>query len=172
MTNETNNPQPAIMIRSQYIRDMSLEIPFAPAIFKELNNQPQVHVDMGMKSEMMEDGTYVVSLTTKMDADINDKKLFIIELEYCANVEVNVAPEQTEPVLMIELPRLMFPFVRSIIASNLASAGLPPLMLNPIDFVAMYQAKKAQEAGAQPNNTAEPQQKKAAPASEKKAKKK
>jgi preprotein translocase subunit SecB len=79
-------------------------------------------------------------------------------------LDLNVAEEQKEPALMIELPRLMFPFVRGIIASNLASAGLPPLMLNPIDFVAMYQAKKAQEAGSQPQE--------AAPAANKKAKKK
>lgn len=147
MANDENNSQkPAIMIRSQYIKDFSLEIPLAPEIFKEMNNQPQVHVDMGMKSDIQEDGTHVVALNTKMDADINGKKLFIIELSYCANVELNVPEDQTEAVLMIELPRLMFPFVRSIIASNLADAGLPPLMLSPIDFLAMYQAKKAQEA--------------------------
>ena len=138
--------QPGIMIRSQYIKDMSLEVPLAPAIFKEINTQPQVHVDMGMKSEVQEDGSYVVSLEVKMDADVNDKKLFIVELTYCANLDLNISEEQKEPVLMIELPRLMFPFVRSIISSSLANAGLPPLMLNPIDFVAMYQAKKAQDA--------------------------
>lgn len=145
MDNENNAQQPAIMIRSQYIKDMSIEIPLAPAIFKEINNQPQVHVDLGVKNELQDDGSYVVTLNTKMDADINEKKLFIIELSYCANLDLNVPEEQKEPVLMIELPRLMFPFVRSIISSSLADAGLPPLMLNPIDFVAMYQARKAQE---------------------------
>ena len=153
MTEQKNNEQqPAIMIKSQYIKDMSLEIPFAPEIFSEMNTQPQVHVDMGMKNDAHEDGSYVVSLEVKMDADINDKKLFIVELTYCANLDLNVQEEQKEPVLMIELPRLMFPFVRSIIASNLANAGLPPLMLNPIDFVAMYQAKKAQEAATKEKN--------------------
>ena len=150
MANEANNQaQPAIMIRNQYIKDMSLEIPFAPAIFKEVNeNQPEIHVDMGMKSDVQEDGSYVVSLETKMDADVNGKKLFILELTYCANLMLNVPEEHKEPVLMIELPRLMFPFVRSIVATSLANAGLPPLMLNPIDFAAMYQDKKAKEAAA------------------------
>lgn len=143
--------QPAIMIRSQYIKDMSLEIPLAPAIFKEMNAQPQVHVDMGMKNDVQDDGTNVVTLNVKMDADINGKKLFILELAYCANADVNVPDEQKELVLMIELPRLMFPFVRSIIATNLANAGLPPLMLSPIDFASMYQAKKAEEAAAAKN---------------------
>lgn len=148
MANEANNQaQPAIMIRNQYIKDMSLEIPFAPAIFKEVNNnQPEIHVDMGMKSDVQEDGSYVVSLETKMDADVNGKKLFILELTYCSNLILNVPEEHKEPILMIELPRLMFPFVRSIVATSLANAGLPPLMLNPIDFAAMYQDKKAKEA--------------------------
>lgn len=150
MANEANNQaQPAIMIRNQYIKDMSLEIPFAPAIFKEVNNnQPEIHVDMGMKSDVQEDGSYVVSLETKMDADVNGKKLFILELTYCSNLILNVLEEHKEPILMIELPRLMFPFVRSIVATSLANAGLPPLMLNPIDFAAMYQDKKAKEAAA------------------------
>lgn len=148
MANEANNQaQPAIMIRNQYIKDMSLEIPLAPAIFKEVNeNQPEIHVDMGMKSDVQEDGSYVVSLETKMDADVNGKKLFILELTYCANLTLNIPEEHKEPILMIELPRLMFPFVRSIVATSLANAGLPPLMLNPIDFAAMYQDKKAKEA--------------------------
>ena len=148
MANEANNQaQPAIMIRNQYIKDMSLEIPFASAIFKEVNeNQPEIHVDMGMKSDVQEDGSYVVSLETKMDADVNGKKLFILELTYCSNLTLNIPEEHKEPILMIELPRLMFPFVRSIVATSLANAGLPPLMLNPIDFAAMYQDKKAKEA--------------------------
>ena len=148
MANEANNQaQPAIMIRNQYIKDMSLEIPFAPAIFKEVNNnQPEIHVDMGMKSDVQEDGSYVVSLETKMDADVNGKKLFILELTYCSNLTLNIPDEHKEPILMIELPRLMFPFVRSIVATSLANAGLPPLMLNPIDFAVMYQDKKAKEA--------------------------
>lgn len=144
--NENQQAKPAIMIRSQYIKDMSLEIPLAPEIFKDLTTQPQIHVDMNMKSEKQDDGSYVVSLITKMDADINDKKLFIVELTYAAQAEINVPEEQKEPVLMIELPRLMFPFVRSIISNALAQAGLPPIMLSPIDFVTLYNAKKAQEA--------------------------
>ena len=144
--NENQQAKPAIMIRSQYIKDMSLEIPLAPEIFKDLTSQPQIHVDMNMKSEKQDDGSFVVSLITKMDADINDKKLFIVELTYSAQTEINVPEEQTEPVLMIELPRLMFPFVRNIISNALAQAGLPPIMLSPIDFVTLYNAKKAQEA--------------------------
>ena len=108
MANEANNQaQPAIMIRNQYIKDMSLEIPFAPAIFKEVNdNQPEIHVDMGMKSDVQEDGSYVVSLETKMDADVNGKKLFILELTYCANIMLNIPEEHKEPIFRKHLQSL------------------------------------------------------------------
>lgn len=144
--NETNAQQAPLMIHSQYIKDMSLEIPLAPTIFKEMNKAPSVHVDFGIHSDKLEDGTYNITLKTHMDADIEDKKLFIIELDYCGVATVNVPQEHLEPVLYIELPRLLFPFVRSTIANALSTAGLPPMMLTPIDFVALYNAKKAQEA--------------------------
>ncbi len=145
--NETiNSQQPPIMIHSQYIKDMSLEIPLAPEIFKEMNKTPNVHVDFGMTHKKLEDGNYNVIINAKMNADIEDKKLFIVELSYAAVASLNISEEHIEPVLCIELPRLMFPFVRSIIANSLSAAGLPPMMLNPIDFVALYNAKKAEEA--------------------------
>ena len=74
------------------------------------------------------------------------KTLFIVELSYAAVVSVNVPEEHLEPVLYIEMPRLLFPFVRSIIANSLSAAGLPPMLLSPVDFVALYNAKKAKEA--------------------------
>ncbi len=144
--NANNNQQPAIMIHGQYIKDMSLEIPLAPEIFKEINKNPNIGVDINMKNEKMEDGNYNVTLNAKMNASIEGKPLFIIELSYAAITSLNVPEEQLEPVLYIELPRLLFPFVRSIITNSLSSAGLPPIMLSPIDFVALYHAKKAKEA--------------------------
>ena len=74
--------------------------------------------------------------------------MFIVELTYAAIATLNVPQEAVEPLLFIELPRLLFPFARSIIANNLTEAGLPPLMLTPIDFVALYNSKKAQVAAA------------------------
>ena len=134
------------MIHSQYIKDMSLEIPLAPEIFKEMNQNPSVHVDFGMGNTKMEDGNYNVSMTVKMNANLGEKKLFIIELTYSSVITANVPEEYLEPVLHIEVPRLMFPFVRSIIANSLSAAGLPPMLISPVDFVALYNARKAKEA--------------------------
>ena len=138
--------QPALVIQSQYIKDMSLEIPLAPAIFKEINQAPAINVDINIANNKLEENNYNVSLTAKINADLGDKKLFIVEITYACVAYVNVPAEALEPVLFIELPRLLFPFVRSAIANNLSAAGLPPIMLNPIDFVGLFNAKKAKEA--------------------------
>ena len=142
-------PQAALIIHNQYIKDFSLEIPFAPAIFKELKQAPSMHVDISMNKQDLEDAnTYNISLTTKMDGDLGDKKVFIIELTYSAIVTLNVPQEHLEPIMFIEIPRLLFPYVRSIISNSMSQAGLPPVMISPIDFAAMYQARKAKEAAA------------------------
>ncbi|MBO6289169.1 MAG: protein-export chaperone SecB [Alphaproteobacteria bacterium] len=151
----TNNQQlPALMIHSQYIKDMSLEIPLAPEIFQEMNKNPDIHVDISMNNKNLENNVYNVTLTAKIDADLGEKKLFIVELSYAAVVSINVPAEQLEPVLYIELPRLLFPYVRSIISNSLSAAGLPPIMLNPIDFVSLYNARKAQQAQEQAKKSA------------------
>lgn len=148
--NENNQHQQAgLMILSQYIKDMSLEIPLAPQIFKEMTQAPNVQVEFNMKHEQLEDGNFNITLNTKLDANVGEKKLFILELAYAAVASVNVPQEHLEPVLEIELPRLLFPFVRSVISHSLSEAGLPPMMLSPIDFVSLYNAKKAKQAEAQ-----------------------
>jgi len=140
--------QEGMMIHSQYIKDMSLEIPFAPEIFGEMNQNknPNVNIDISMKSRSVDKDVYEVALTAKMDANLGEKKLFILEVTYACVATVRVPEEHLEPILYIELPRLLFPYVRSIISNSLSTAGLPPLLISPIDFVALYNAKKAKEA--------------------------
>ncbi|MBQ9035038.1 MAG: protein-export chaperone SecB [Alphaproteobacteria bacterium] len=141
----TENQQPALVILSQYIKDMSIEIPLAPEIFKEITGAPEVKVDINVSQRSFDEGAYEVLLNTSINAEMNGKKLFIIELSYGAAAGINVPEDALEQVLYIELPRLMFPFVRSIIANSLSAAGLPPIMLTPIDFVSLYQQRKAQQ---------------------------
>ena len=138
--------QLGIMIHSQYIKDMSLEIPYAPEIFKEMNKNPEVHVDISLDNKPADKDVYEVALTVKINADLGEKKLFIFELTYACLATVKVPEEHLEPVLYIEVPRLLFPFVRSIIANNMSEAGLPAMLITPIDFVALYNTKKAKEA--------------------------
>lgn len=147
MSEENNNQEnaniPAIVINTQYVKDLSLEIPLAPEIFREITSAPKMDINVDVNAEHLHDNFFNVSLSIKMDGNVNDKKLFILELVYAAVVTLNVPQEHIEPVLLIEIPRMIFPFARSIITNNLVDGGLPPFMLNPIDFVAMYQARKS-----------------------------
>lgn len=132
----------SIAINNQYIKDLSLEIPLAPEIFKEVNTSPKLDIKIDVDAKHLEGNIFNVSLKLNMDADAEDKKFFILELVYASVVSLNVPEEHIEPVLLIEIPRLLFPYVRSTVTNTLTNAGLPPLMLNPVDFAALYQAKK------------------------------
>ena len=135
-TTEQNN-LPPVLIHTQYIKDMSLEIPNAPEIFRELTVAPKIDIQVDVNAHHLHDSFHNVSLRYRLNGDINDKKLFILELEYAAVVSLNIPEEHIKPVLMVEIPRMLFPFVRSIIANIMIDGGLPPVMLTPIDFAAM-----------------------------------
>lgn len=139
------NNIPPIVFNNQYIKDLSLEIPHAPQIFKEIKEQPKVGLDINIQSQNLEENIYNVLLNINLNADVQEKKLFILELTYGAVVSLNIPEEHIEPVLGIEIPRLMFPFARSVVSSCLTEGGLPPIMLNPIDFAALYAARKKKE---------------------------
>ena len=138
-----NRPQaPAVAVHNQYIRDLSLEIPHAPEIFKKLNKEPQIKIDVNINAAPVEGNVYNVELAFRIDGDVGDEKFFILEMTYGGIVSLNVPEEHKEPVLMIEIPHMLFPYARQAITNTLFNGGLPPLMLNPIDFVAMYNARR------------------------------
>lgn len=137
--NTQQNDIPPVMIHTQYIKDLSLEIPHAPEVFRELTVAPKIDVQVQVNARHMHENFHNVSLSYTLNGDINDKKLFILELEYDAVVSLNIPEEHIKPVLMVEIPRMLFPFVRSIVANTMIDGGLPPVMLNPIDFAGMLQ---------------------------------
>ena len=136
-----NVNQPAIMIHTQYIKDLSLEIPHAPEIFRGLNEAPAVSVHVDVDAQYMHDNFYNVCLKFRMDGDVKAQKLFILELEYSAITSLQIPQENLEPVLLVEIPRLIFPFARNVITNCLTEGGLPPFMLTPIDFMSLYQQR-------------------------------
>lgn len=133
---------PPIIINNQYIKDLSLEIPHAPEIFRNLKDNPDINIDVNVNAHHMHDNFFNVSLLFKINGIVAEQPFFILEMEYAGVVSLNIPEEHVEPVLLVEIPRLFFPFARNIITNTLQNAGLPPLMLNPIDFAAMYQRKK------------------------------
>jgi len=147
--NKENNE---VSINLQYIKDISLEVPHAPEIFTKVTQPPKINVDLNIDAQKLNNEQFEVTLNMRINADVAEEPLFIFELSYAAACTIKLPEEQKEPVLYIEIPRMLFPYARQIISSNLAEAGLPPLMLTPVDFAAVYRAKKEQQAASKASN--------------------
>jgi preprotein translocase subunit SecB len=137
--------QPVFNIEKLYVKDLSVEVPNAPAIFLE-REAPQMDVQMSTDSRMLSDGMYHTSITVTITAKSGDKTMFLVECSQAGIFRIqNVPQDSIHPVLMIECPRLLFPFAREIVATSVRNGGFPPLMLDPIDFVALYQQQMSQQ---------------------------
>lgn len=147
-------PVPPLQLNIQYTRDLSFEVPGAPEIFLNLREQPRVDIQLDVQARPVQgqqNNVFEVSLQIRADAKVNETACFIAELAYCGVFTVNVPQEHLEPVLLVECPRLLFPFARNIIADVSRDGGFPPVLLAPIDFVALWQSRR--QAG-QPVGTA------------------
>lgn len=143
--NTENNQQLApVVINAQYVRDISFEAPHIPQIFTELKSSPEIAVNVDVQAAKMQDNVFEVTLKIKTEAKVETKTAFLCEVEYGCIAGVNVPAEHVEPILLIEIPRLLFPFARNIIADLTRESGFPPLMINPIDFVGLYHQRLAE----------------------------
>jgi len=146
--------QAALAVNGQYIKDLSFESPNSPSILAELQNkQPDVNVNVDVQAGKMEgqaaQNMYEVVLDMRAELKLNDKVGFIVELKYAGVFTINIPEEHIGAMLLIECPRMLFPFARNIFADVTRDGGFVPLMLQPIDFAAMYQAnlsRQVQEA--------------------------
>lgn len=141
--------QPPLVVNGQYIKDLSFESPNSPGILGELQNaQPDVNVNVDTKAGKLEgaDNVYEVVLDIRAELKIGDKVGFMVELSYAGVFTANIPDEHLGPVLLIECPRMLFPFARNILGDVTRDGGFVPLMLQPIDFAALYQQNLAQQA--------------------------
>lgn len=141
------NNQPQVIINTQYVKDLSFESPEAPACFLEIKTAPKIDLALDIKVEHLEKESYEVILKVTAKALHENKSLFLIELEYAGlftikNIEKE---EQKEQILLIYCPNLIFPFARRVIADVSRDGGFQPLMINPIDFAALYMQQKGQQ---------------------------
>tara|TARA_B100000945_G_C20139721_1_gene483352 strand:+ start:99 stop:596 length:498 start_codon:yes stop_codon:yes gene_type:complete len=142
---EEANLLPQIGIVSQYIKDLSFENPNAPQSVDN-PNYPNVNVNVAVQANNAIDETYEVDLKITAEAKDEDKVAFILELVYGGLFRVlNIPKDQIQPVLLVECPRLIFPFARRIVADVTGDGGFPPLQLNPMDFMALYREKIAEK---------------------------
>lgn len=137
--------EPGIRILAQFIRDLSFENPRAPDILRAGGPQPQIDMGVEMNARGREDGLFEVDLKLSARAAREDGPVFVVELVYGGLFAIDgVSAENLEPVLLVECPRFLFPFARRIIADVTADGSFPPLMLDPIDFGAVYMSRKAE----------------------------
>ena len=143
---------PQIGLMAQYVKDLSFENPNAPGSLQS-EERPQIDVTINVNARRVGEEGYEVELKISVSAKQADKNAFIVELVYAGLFGIrNLADENLEPFLLIECPRLIFPFARRIIADATRDGGFPPLMLDPVDFAYLYQQQRAaqQQGGDQP----------------------
>ncbi len=140
-------------ILGQYLRDLSFENPNAPASLT-LDAQPKIDIGVDVQARRANEDRFEVELKVRATAvgATDAKAVFVVELSYCGLFLIRNVPEEAlQPFCLIECPRLLFPFARRIVADATRDGGFPPLLLDPIDFVALYrqQIERAQAAAAQ-----------------------
>ena len=141
---------PHFRVLTQFVRDFSFENPKAPESLR-FEGKPQIDMGVEMNAQGRADGLFEVDLKLSVKATSNDSAMFQIELVYGGLFQIGGVEEKAiEPMLLVECPRYLFPFARQIIASASADGGFyPPFLLEPLDFGAIYAARKAQQDGGQ-----------------------
>jgi preprotein translocase subunit SecB len=132
--------EPQLRVLAQYIKDMSFENPNAPASLQPPSKQPDLKVEIAVGVRPVADDVFESVINFEGRASIDDTTLYQIELSYAGLFELQNMPEQArQPVLLVNCPTLLFPYLRRIIADITRDGGFPPLMLDPIDFGGLYQ---------------------------------
>jgi preprotein translocase subunit SecB len=153
-----------LVVNIQYVKDLSFEVPGAPQIYSQLRGQPQVNINLDVQARRVQEGQSVFEVALVIRAEAHEPPqgngqtaaavpatAFVAELTYAGVFTLNGLPDNAvEPVLLVECPRILFPFARNILADVTRDGGFPPVLLQPIDFVALWQARRAQAQGGAP----------------------
>ena len=150
MTDAQNAPnnQPVFSIEKVFVKDISLEVPNAPAVFLE-RDQPTVDIQLHHNSTAVEEGVYQTLLTVTVTAKVKDKTMFLVEVGQAGIFTLrNIPASELEPVLAIACPNILFPYVREVVSEMVVRAGFPPVILSPVNFEAIYAAQRGQQQPA------------------------
>jgi preprotein translocase subunit SecB len=157
--------QPPLVVNVQYVKDLSFEVPGAPGIFTQLRTQPAVNINLDVQARRVQEGQSVYEISLMIRAEAQEAPtsqgsgqtpatattVFVAELTYAGVFTLTGLPDNAvEPVLLVECPRILFPFARNILADVTRDGGFPPVLLQPIDFVALWQARRQQAQAAAP----------------------
>lgn len=141
--------QPSLKILGQYLKDLSFENPNAPGSLAPQQTQPDINISVNVNARNLGPNDFEVELHLDAKANNDGKVIFAAELLYAGIFRLENFPQNTlHPAVLIECPRILFPFARQVLADATRNGGFPPLMLDPIDFLAMYQQRMRQQAQA------------------------
>ncbi|HEY1836273.1 MAG: protein-export chaperone SecB [Rhizomicrobium sp.] len=154
-TNGQNAPFPGgnppfdlrMQVIGQYVKDLSFENPGAPMNMVE---RPQIDLGVDLQAKRLDPERYEVELKLRVSAKAGEKTVFLLELAYAGLLQMTgTAPDEViQQVLLIEAPMMLFPFARRIVADAIRDGGMPPLMIEPIDFTQLYRSKMGQGASS------------------------
>ena len=129
----------------QFVKDLSFENPGAPQSLRARSGSPTINISINVQAAPAGNNEVEVELKIECRAKNGEAMLFAIDLTYAGVFRLtNIPPEATQPIIMIECPRLLFPFARQIIAEASRNGGFPPLLIDPVDFVALYRQRLAE----------------------------
>ncbi len=160
---EQDQPAPAdphgnarLVLNTQYIKDLSFENPNAPLVYAELHKGPEIDVNIDVQVRHLRDRLYEVVLTTRVKAHFKDKVAFLVELDFgaLATVGEQVPKPEIEHMMLVEVPRFLFPFARAGVGNATRDGGFPPLLINPIDFEELYRNRQQSAALREQADTA------------------
>jgi preprotein translocase subunit SecB len=135
-------------VLAQYIKDFSFENPNSPRSLQPTQQQPQINIQINVNAKPMGENDVEVELKLEGKAETGGTVLFSFDLSYAGVFRIlNVPQPDVQPVVMIECPRLLFPFAREIVANAVRNGGFPPLLIDPIDFIGLYRQRMEQEQG-------------------------
>lgn len=146
------NPAPTLNVLAQYVKDLSFENPQAPRSLMPQEKAPQINIQVNVNARGLSDTDAEVELKIEGRAGEGKDTLFSFELVYAGIFRIeHVEASNRQPVVLIECPRLLFPFARQIVAEAVRNGGFPPLMIDPIDFAGLYR-QRLQETAPQVAN--------------------
>ena len=141
---------PMMMVNAQYVKDLSFENPNAPQSLSNQSGEPNVQIAIDVNADQIADKAFEVTLTLRAEGASGSDQLFIVEIVYAGIFSLGEVPDEyVPPLLYIEAPRQLFPFARAIVADAVRDGGFPPLLVQPVDFMALYQQRVAQMQAAE-----------------------
>lgn len=144
---EASQQVPVFNLEKLYVKDISLEIPHAPAIFLE-REAPQIELQLNSQAEPIGEGVFEVAVTVTVTAKLKEqnKVMFLIEAKQAGVFQIhNVGQEDLEPILSVVCPNMLYPYLREVVSDVSVRAGFAPVLLNPLNFEALYHQQKQQQ---------------------------